>query len=207
MITLLSTIFGVLSSLLPSIVNIFQKKLDYQHDIEITKIQMDAAREGLVLQLQAAAINAEVEEGDSIRRHDMDIEYKGFWGKVRASIRPTITYSFFILFCGIKISAFYVLVQRNATPTELLSLVWDTETMSIFSAIMGFWFGSRAIEKFNDLYSGGSMFSLGSSKGTSAVIVGPASPSAVASSKTTATTIVTSPSKPKRPAGTGTRDK
>ena len=198
MITLISTIFGVLSSLLPNIVNIFQKKLDYAHEIELTKIKMDAAREGLVLQLQVEEIKADIAEGESVRKHDIDIEYKGFWGSLRASIRPVITYAFFFLFCGIKIAAFVVLVQRGATPTELLTLVWDSETMAIFSAIIGFWFGSRAIEKFNTLYNGSSMIGLGSTGGFSA-------------SGTTNVTI--SKSVPaakinkKRPAGTGTRDK
>ena len=205
MITLLSTIFGILSSLLPSIVNIFQKKLDYAHEIELTKIKMDAAREGIILQLQVEGIKAELAEGESIRRHDMDIEYKGFWGKVRASIRPVITYSFFILFCGIKISAFVVLVNRNATPTELLLLVWDNETMAIFSAIIGFWFGSRAIEKFNTMYSGGSLLSLGTQDNISSVTSSAIGPTTTATLSKKNVTTAKTPNR--RPAGTGTRDK
>ena len=167
MITLISTIFGVLSGLLPNVIKIFEKRLDYRHEIELTKIKMDAAREGLVLQLQVEGLKADTSEGESLRKHDSDIEYTGFWGALRASIRPTITYAFFILFCGIKIAAFVVLVQRNATPTELLSLVWDSETMAIFSAIIGFWFGSRALEKFSNFYTG-TTFSIQTSKGVSA---------------------------------------
>lgn len=203
MITLLSTIFGILSSVIPSVINIFQKKLDYSHEIELTKIKMDAAREGIILQLQVAGIKAEIAEGESIRRHDMDIEYKGFWGKVRASIRPVITYSFFVLFCGIKISAFVVLVDRGATPTELLMLVWDNETMAIFSAIIGFWFGSRAIEKFNNIYTGGSLLSLGTQENVSSVTSSAIGPTATATLKK----VPASKNKNRRPAGTGTRDK
>jgi hypothetical protein len=191
---LISTIFGVLSSLLPNIVNIFQKKLDYAHEIELTKIKMDAAREGLVLQLEVENSKADVAEGESVRKHDIDIEYKGFWGSLRASIRPVITYAFFFLFCGIKIAAFVVLVQRNATPTELLTLVWDSETMAIFSAIVGFWFGSRSIEKFNTMYNGSSMFSLGSKSGISSAVA-------------TVTASKSVPTAKKRPAGTSKRDK
>jgi hypothetical protein len=198
MITLISTIFGVLSSLLPNVIKIFEKKLDYAHEIEITKIKMDAAREGLVLQLQVEGLKADLAEGESVRKHDIDIEYKGFWGTVRASIRPVITYSFFALFCGIKIAAFWVLVERNATPTELLTLVWDNETMGIFAAIMGFWFGSRAIEKFNTQYAGGSLLSLSTADGlTSVVSTTTGSKAAATLSKKAAKTAN------KRPAGTG----
>lgn len=202
MIALLSTIFGVIASVIPSIVTIFQKKLDYAHELELTKIKMDAAREGIVLQLQVEGLKSDIAEGESIRSHDIDIEYTGFWGALRASIRPTITYAFFFLFCGIKIAAFYVLIDKGASPTELLALVWDTETMAIFTAIMGFWFGSRAIEKFNSVYNNGSMVALGSAGGISTGAL------------TTASAMTTKPTEPvkkavkaKRPAGTGTRDK
>lgn len=201
MITLISTIFGVLSSLLPNIINIFQKKLDYAHEIELTKIKMDAAREGLVLQLEVENSKADVAEGESVRKHDIDIEYKGFWGSLRASIRPVITYAFFFLFGGIKIAAFVVLVQRGATPTELLTLVWDSETMAIFSAIVGFWFGSRSIEKFNTMYNGSSMFSLGSNSSISSAISG------ASSATVTVKSVPTAKTSKKRLAGTGKRDK
>lgn len=197
MITLISTIFGVLSGLLPNIIKIFEKKLDYKHEIELTKIKMDAAREGLVLQLQVEGLKTDLAEGESLRKHDSDIEYTGFWAALRASIRPTITYAFFIVFVGIKVAAFVVLVQRNATPTELLTLVWDNETMAIFSAIIGFWFGSRSIEKFSNFYTG-TTFSLSTDKGVSS-----ASISATKSVSATAKKAVV---KKKRPSGTG-RDK
>lgn len=148
MITLLSTIFGVISSLLPNIIKIFEKKLDYKHELDLTKIKMDAAREGLILQLQIEEIKADAFEGESLRKHDSDIEYTGFWGALRASIRPTITYAFFLVFVGIKIAAFWVLAKQGTPTADLLLVIWDSETMAIFSAIIGFWFGSRAIEKF-----------------------------------------------------------
>jgi len=162
MITLLSTVFGLLGSLLPNVIKIFEKKQDYAHELELKKLELDAAREGIVLQQQMEAIKADTLEGESVRKHDIDVEYSGFWAALRASIRPTITYAFFFLFCGIKIAAFVIMVRNNASPTELLQLVWDNETMAIFSAIIGFWFGSRAVEKFS-----GRTFTLGSSKGTS----------------------------------------
>jgi hypothetical protein len=183
MITLISTIFGVLSGLLPNIIKIFEKNLDYKHEIELTKIKMDAAREGLVLQLQVEGLKADSEEGESLRRHDSDIEYTGFWGALRASIRPTITYAFFIVFVGIKVAAFIVLVDRNATPTELLTLVWDNETMAIFSAIIGFWFGSRSIEKFSNFYTG-TTFSLSTDRGVSAATISAAKAVSMPAKKT-----------------------
>lgn len=152
MLTLLSTLFGLLSSLLPTIVNIFQKKVDYAHEIELKKLEYEAARDGIFAQQEMADYRAIVNEGESVRSHDSDIEYPGFWSSVRASIRPVITYAFFIVFVGVKLAAFAVMVDKGVTPADLLNLIWDEETMAIFSAIMGFWFGSRAIMKFNDIY-------------------------------------------------------
>jgi hypothetical protein len=193
MITLISTIFGVLSSLLPNVIKIFEKKQDYAHEIALTKLKMDAAKEGLLFQLQMEEVKADVAEGESVRKHDSDIEYSGFWAALRASIRPIITYAFFALFVGIKIAAFVVLVQKDATPSELLSLVWDSETMAIFSAIIGFWFGSRAIEKFGAVPFTTTLFS-------------PQTAPAAPATKVAAAVGVAKPAKkpaPKRPIGMG----
>jgi hypothetical protein len=52
------------------------------------------------------------------------------------------------MFVIIKGSAAYVMIQNGNDIPTMLQAIWDIETMAIFGSIMGFWFGSRAIEKF-----------------------------------------------------------
>ena len=148
MLTALTTILGALASVVPSIVNIFEKRQDNKHAVEIEKIRMEAAREGVDLQIALAESKATLEEGDSIRRHDMDIGYSGWMETLRSSVRPIITYIFFLLFVVIKASAAYVMMSNGADIPTMLTAVWDVETMAIFGSMMGFWFGSRSIEKY-----------------------------------------------------------
>ena len=58
-----------------------------------------------------------------------------------------ITYSFFFLFCAVKIAAAYAMLATGQSVPEMLKAVWDVETMSLFSTIVAFWFGSRMMEK------------------------------------------------------------
>ena len=47
------------------------------------------------------------------------------------------------------------MLQSGMDIPGMLSAVWDEWTMAIFGAIMGFWFGSRGIEKWMNYRSEG----------------------------------------------------
>ena len=67
---------------------------------------------------------------------------------LRASVRPVITYAFFLLFTTVKVSALYVLVvDQGIEFVVALPQIWDPETQALFAAVMSFWFGQRALAK------------------------------------------------------------
>jgi hypothetical protein len=149
MLALLSPLLGIFGSLLPNIVRIFERKQEIQYELQLTKIKLDAAKEQAEIQLSVENVKADVEEGKSVRDHDSSIDGGKFINALRSSIRPVITYTFFILFVAIKVSAAYVMIHAGASIPEMLRAVWDTETMSLFSTIIAFWFGSRVLEKMD----------------------------------------------------------
>ncbi len=67
---------------------------------------------------------------------------------LRASVRPIITYAFFILFATVKTAALFKLLDQGVGITDGLIAVWDAETQALFAAVMSFWFGQRALAKF-----------------------------------------------------------
>ena len=70
---------------------------------------------------------------------------------LRASVRPLITYVFFLLFTTVKISALTVLVyEQGMTLIEALPQIWDPETQALFAAVMSFWFCQRALAKLRN---------------------------------------------------------
>jgi hypothetical protein len=147
MLALLSPLLGLVGSLLPSIVNMFERKQELQHEIELTKIKLDAARQEAQLQVMVEESKADTAEEQSVRSFDNNVDGGKFINALRASIRPVITYVFFAMFLAVKISAAYVMIHNGTSIPEMLKAVWDTETMALFSTIMAFWFGSRVLEK------------------------------------------------------------
>lgn len=153
MLALLSPLIGIFGSLLPSIVRIFERKQELKYEIELTKIKLDASLEAAKANLVLEEVKADIAEGQSLRDHDKSIDGGKFLNALRASIRPVITYAFFLLFVAVKVSAAYVMLSNGQSVPEMLDAVWDGETMALFATIMAFWFGSRVIEKMDDRVS------------------------------------------------------
>jgi hypothetical protein len=147
MLALLSPLFGILGSLLPSIVRIFERKQEIKYELDLAKLKIDAAERQADLQFNVEVVKASAVERQSLLDHDKSIDGGKYLNALRASIRPVITYSFFLLFVAVKVAAAYVMIDKGMSMPEMLSAVWDVETMSLFSTIIAFWFGSRMMEK------------------------------------------------------------
>lgn len=147
MLALLSPLFGILGSLLPSVVRMFERKQEIKYEIELTKIKLDAAKQQADLNFNIEMVKADSNLRQSALDHDKSIDGGKYINALRASIRPVITYTFFFLFVAVKVAAAYVMINTGQSIPEMLKAVWDVETMSLFSTIIAFWFGSRVMEK------------------------------------------------------------
>jgi hypothetical protein len=147
MLALLSPLFGIMGSLLPSIVRIFERKQEIKYEIELTKIKLEAAERQADLNFNIEMVKADSNLRQSALDHDKSIDGGKYINALRASIRPVITYTFFFLFVAVKVAAAYVMLSTGQSVPEMLKAVWDVETMSLFSTIIAFWFGSRVMEK------------------------------------------------------------
>lgn len=155
MITLLGSLLGFFTSFLPSIVDYFKVKQDNQMKLEMRKLDIEAAKLGHIYTMEEKSLDADIQETKSIYEHDESLNAPGFMNGFRASVRPIITYTFFILFLTVKLSALYMLY--GVTAGDVLSVdqvmkglpvIWDEETQGIFAAIISFWFGQRALSRF-----------------------------------------------------------
>jgi len=147
MLALLSPLFCILGSLLPSIVRIFERKQEIKYELELTKIKIDAAERQADLNFNVEVVKADAQSRQSALDHDKSLDGGKFINALRASIRPVITYSFFFVFVAIKIAAACVMLSTGQSVPAMLDAVWDAETMALFSTIIAFWFGSRMMEK------------------------------------------------------------
>jgi hypothetical protein len=188
-LSLLSPLFGILGSLLPSVVKIFERKQEIKYELDMAKITAEAGKYTAEVQYDIEAIKANSIERQSLYDHDKSLDGGKFINALRASIRPIITYSFFLLFVAVKVAAAYVMIVNGQDIPTMLDAVWDVDTMSLFSTIIAFWFGSRVMEKQSRINA----------------VVSSSQPQIIVKTK-----VATQPqpvsSKPKRPAGMG-RDK
>ena len=147
---LLPTIIGVFTSGIPHVVKYLEKGQEYKHEMELLKLRMEAASQGLDQQIFLENLKATVQDGQSVRDHDLAIVSNPYMDALRSSVRPLITYTFFLAFIAIKVVMIYVMLNEGVPGSDILKAIWDDYTNAIFGAICGFWFGSRAFMYLNN---------------------------------------------------------
>jgi len=148
MLTLLGSLLGFISSTFPDLLKLWQDKQDRKHELQILDRQMEQMRLGHNQRLDEIAINADVSQSLALYRHDSQPSGVTWVDGLRASVRPVITYGFFILFAWVKLSAVVLLMnQGGLSVNEALIQIWDAETQALFAGILSFWFGSRSLAK------------------------------------------------------------
>lgn len=161
MIALLSALLGFISSATPELLKLVRDGKDRAHEIAVLKLQLEYDKARLAentaeRQVRLEAIFAESQRAEeaalSIRLKE---QLTGIhWVDALAgSVRPVLTYSFFLLYAVVKAAQFQLLLQPvlpwAAPPSaaQALVLLWSEEDIAIFSAIMAFWFGSRVMRR------------------------------------------------------------
>ena len=148
MLTLLGSLLGFISSTFPDLLKFWQDKQDRKHELQILDRQMEQMRLGHTQRLDEIAINADVSQSLALYKHDSQPSGVTWVDGLRASVRPVITYGFFILFAWVKLSAVVLLMnQGELSINEALIQIWDAETQALFAGILSFWFGSRSLAK------------------------------------------------------------
>jgi hypothetical protein len=162
MLSLISTLGGLLISGLPSLLKYFQDKADQKHELALARVQTE--RE---LQLAAAgfAAQAKIEEirteqvametdarmTEAALAHDAKVlEKAASWvSSYVGTVRPTVTYIFVIELVAINaFMAWYLyqhpgLIQNIDDVIKYSDLIFSSDEMAMLGGIIGFWFGSR----------------------------------------------------------------
>jgi len=166
MLSLFSTLGGLLISGLPKLLDFFQNKNDQKHELALAQVQVQ-----LQLQMMAQGFAAQ-ERMEEIRTdqiamqtdaamtvaaydHDKAILAKAStWvASYIGTVRPTVTYIFILELCAINAwLAYYVynnpqLVINMDDLVRLSDIIFSSDEMAMLGGIIGFWFGSRSWAK------------------------------------------------------------
>ncbi len=165
MIAFLSALLGFVSSAVPDFIKLFRDGRDRAHEITLLKLQMEYDREKFasansenaamrMQYLQAIEMHTQTQNEAILNDRVKDSITGIHWvDALSGSVRPTITYAFFVLYVLVKCAQFSMLLspslpwQNNLSVAQALVSLWTEEDVAIFSAIMAFWFGSRALMK------------------------------------------------------------
>lgn len=166
MISLFSTLGGLLISMFPKLMELFQSRNDQKHEAELARIQTE--RE---LQLAAAgfAAQAKIEEvrtdqvsiqadaamTQAAYNHDVKVlERAAPWvSTFVGTVRPVVTYMFVLELLFINVGlGWYVWTHPDMIKSvdDLIRIgneIFSDEEMAMLGGIIGFWFGSRGQEK------------------------------------------------------------
>ena len=148
MLSLLGTLLGFGTSIVPEILGYFKQRQANQQQLAMLEAKAKYAQSLSELKLKELDAQAEIQETKSLYEHDRSVDAGPFVKALRGSVRPVLTYLFFITFASVKGVLLYSALQKPDMNFETAALmIWDSETQAIFSAIIAFWFGNRAMGK------------------------------------------------------------
>ncbi len=166
MLSLISTLGGLLISGLPKLLEFFQAKADQNHELSMMKLQtereLQLAAAGFAAQAKMEEIRTEQVAMETDARmtqaalaHDEKVlERASRWvANYVGTVRPTVTYLFvFELMALNGFMAFYLwqhpeLIRSIEDVIKYSDLIFSTDEMAMLGGIIGFWFGSRQWNK------------------------------------------------------------
>jgi hypothetical protein len=173
MLSLLSTLGGLLISGLPKLLEYFQNKSDQKHELELAKMQTErelqlaaagfAAQarveeirtEQVAMQTQAQMAEVEADMVQGAQDHDKAVLAKAStWvSSYVGTVRPTITYIFvFELVCINAFLCYYLwmnpgLVTSMDDVLRYTDIIFSPDEMAMLGGVIGYWFGSRGWAK------------------------------------------------------------
>jgi len=162
MLSLISTLGGLLISGLPKFLEYFQNKADQKHELALARVQTERdlamAAAGFAAQMRVEEIRTEqvamqtdAQMTEAALAHDAKVlEKASTWvSSYVGTVRPTVTYIFVIELVLINLFMAWYLYQhpgliRNIDDVILYSdLIFSSDEMAMLGGIIGFWFGSR----------------------------------------------------------------
>ncbi len=166
MLSLLSTLGGLLISGLPKLLDYFQNKDDQKHELALAQIQVQmqlqmmaqgfAAQERME-EIRTDQIAMETDAKMTVAAYDHDkaiLAKASTWvASYIGTVRPTVTYIFILELCAINAwLAYFVYSNPGLVVTiedlvRVADIIFSSDEMAMLGAIVGFWFGSRGWAK------------------------------------------------------------
>ena len=166
MLSLISTLGGLLISGLPSVLGFFQDKSDKAHELKLAQMQtereLQMMERGFVAQQRVEEIRTDQVEMQTAAQmqnaaldHDKKVMERASTWVVNyvGTVRPTVTYLFVAELIAINFWLCYQLFKipnliTGINDLEIIGeMIFSSDEMAMLGGIIGFWFGSRNWDK------------------------------------------------------------
>ena len=166
MLSLISTLGGLLISGLPRVLDFFQDKSDKKQELELARIQTERelalAERGFIAQQKVEeirtdqiAMQSEAQMQNAALDHDKKVMEKASTWVVNyvGTVRPTVTY---ILVLELVAINFWIMWHIFSLPNVINNIddvikfsdvVFTSDVMAMVGGVLGFWFGARSWAK------------------------------------------------------------
>ena len=164
MLSLISTLGGLLLSFLPKLLEYFQTKADQKHELALAKEQtareLQLAQAGFAaqarieeIQTEQVAVQSHAQMQNAALDHDKKVmERASTWAvNYVATVRPTVTYILILELVAINVFLAYYLWSHPGMVTNFtdlmtyIDMIFSDDEMAMLGGIVGYWFGSRSV--------------------------------------------------------------
>jgi hypothetical protein len=143
---LLGGLFGPLIRMIPELLKYLDRKSEREHELRMQAANLEAdkakysAQLGMAeLETNAAQYTTAVNTLQEALRGQFQLTGNKWIDGLNMSVRPVITYSFFLLYALIK--------AQTLHDGGTLAQIWTETDMGLFSGILGFYFMGRVFDK------------------------------------------------------------
>jgi hypothetical protein len=166
MLSLISTLGGLLISGLPKLLDFFQDKADKKHELALAAVQTERelalAREGFIaeqkveeIRTDQIAMQTDAQMTVAALAHDEKVlDRASRWvANYVGTVRPTVTYIFVLELVLINVYMMYWvmstpgLVNSMDDIVRLADVIFSSDEMAMLGGVIGYWFGSRGWQK------------------------------------------------------------
>ena len=166
MLSLISTLGGLLISGLPKLLDFFQDKADKKHELALAAVQTERelalAKEGHIatqrieeIRTDQVAMQTDAQMTVAALAHDEKVlDRASRWvANYVGTVRPTVTYIFVLELVLINVYMMYWVMSTPGLVTsmddivKLADVIFSSDEMAMLGGIIGFWFGSRNWQK------------------------------------------------------------
>lgn len=166
MLSLLSTLGGLLISGLPKLLDYFQNRADQKHELALARLQtereLQLAAQGFAAQARMEEIRTEQVQmqteasmtGKALEHDQKVLEKASQWvASYVGTVRPTVTYIFILELVAINAAIAWFAFNEPGLVKDVDSLIrvskviFGDDEMAMLGGIIGFWFGTRSWNK------------------------------------------------------------